>query len=198
MRYVLCHGFGFSDDYWNNLLRYLNGEIIFFRDGLTLDDNIDYVGIGHSLGFQKLNNSNISFKLLVGICGFLNFCGSEKNENQMRRKNLDKMIQMFTKNSELALATFYKSIGYQNKSHKKIAKRELIADLESMKHSYDFCNLNTIIINSTRDKIVPRSITEDNFAAHNKISINYIDCDSHMIGFDFCCDVLKIIQMVQQ
>ena len=70
--YLLAHGFGFTNDYWQNLIPLLDGNISFFNDH-NLDDSKTYIGLGHSLGFLKLNNSGLQFESLVALQGFLNY-----------------------------------------------------------------------------------------------------------------------------
>ena len=70
--YLLAHGFGFNNDYWKNLIPLLDGNI-YFLDDPNLDGSKVYIGIGHSLGFLKLNNSEFKFDALVALQGFLNY-----------------------------------------------------------------------------------------------------------------------------
>ena len=67
--YLLAHGFGFTNDYWQNLVPLLDGNIYFFDD-LDLDKDKTYVGIGHSVGFLKLNNSGLQFDALIACRKF--------------------------------------------------------------------------------------------------------------------------------
>ena len=67
MTYLLCSGFGFDNGYWKNLIPLLDGEYEFFDSSFEASERRDYVGIGHSLGFLKLNNSGIKFRISAAV-----------------------------------------------------------------------------------------------------------------------------------
>lgn len=192
--YVLSHGFGFSDKYWRNLVPLLDGEVVYFNKNLKTQTDKNYIGIGHSLGFSKLNNSEIKFRHLIGLQGFLNFCGSDRKMRLIRENNLNKLIQKFKIDCGNSLKNFYKICGYPFDIPKNINETELINELESMKLSNTHCGTKTTIIGSSADQIVPLSIIEDNFSNNNNIDIKYIDGVTHSLGFNnpaFVIDVIK-------
>jgi pimeloyl-[acyl-carrier protein] methyl ester esterase len=158
----------------------LDGEAVFFDENFTVDPNKHYIGIGHSLGFQKLNNSDIKFDFLIGLQGFINFCGSN---TIIRKKNLDRMIKMFEKDASWALKIFYDACQYNRPVPKEINKDERIKDLISMKKSYSYCGCSGLIIGSDVDKIVPMSVIEDNFRCIPNVVIKRINGIPHILGF---------------
>lgn len=194
-KYILCHGFGFSEQYWKNLIPLLDGEVIFFREGLQFKDNEDYIGIGHSNGFTKLNNSGINFKYLIGLQGFLNFCGGNPKMQLVRKSNLDKMIKNFKINTTEALKEFYKICGcHELEIPETVDQEYLINELELMKKSYLHCGVKTTIIGSSEDRIVPISLIEDNFINIEGVKIMCIDGIGHSLGFHNSEIVLKTIK----
>jgi pimeloyl-[acyl-carrier protein] methyl ester esterase len=179
--YLLCHGFGFSHEYWRNLTPLLDGDIVYFDKNFTAKRS--YIGIGHSVGFQKLNNSDIKFDYLIGLQGFVNFCGSAEESKKEREQNIDRMIKAFQTNALMSLKMFYNACGYEG-SIPETPVEELIEDLISMKKSYrcrDDCPV--LIIGSDDDEIVPMSIISDNFADLRNVTTEKINGVPHSLGF---------------
>lgn len=183
MRYLLCHGFGFTNTYWKNLIPLLDYEYEFWYKNFITSPGKIYIGIGHSIGFLKLNNSGIKFKALIGLQGFLNFCGTELNQKNIREKNLNRMIELCSQNPTNFLNFFHKTCGYLEETLEYPTKEELISDLNMMKHSYPHCKIPTLIIGSNSDKIVDPSILEDNFSNEKFVQLQYIDNVPHNLGY---------------
>lgn len=183
MHYLLCHGFGFTDEYWKNFTPLLDCEYEFWHKNFQPENEKSYVGIGHSIGFLKLNNSGIKFKALIGLQGFLNFCGNNQIRKNIREKNLNRMIELCSKTPEDFLRFFYKSCDYHENIPENISKYELISDLNMMKFSYSHCKVPTLIIGSHSDKIIEPSILEDDFNDEKSIQLKYIDDISHNLGY---------------
>jgi pimeloyl-[acyl-carrier protein] methyl ester esterase len=181
MTYLLCHGFGFSNEYWRNLVPLLDGEVVFFDD--NPDKNKRYIGIGHSVGFQKLNNSDFKFDCLVGLQGFINFCGNDPNAKKEREANLDHMLRVFSENAAKSLDFFYRVCKYPDPIPKNIDSDILLKDLKSMKESYRHCGCPTLIIGSRQDEIVPLSVIKDNFQNIQNANIEEINGVAHSLGF---------------
>lgn len=194
MRYLLCHGFGFSNGYWDNLLPYLDGEYEFWRDNFIVREGQAYVGIGHSLGFLKLNNSGIKFKALIGIQSFLNFCGNDPVRRKRLQKNLDRMIMQCKRDRDRLLEFFYSLCGYTGAGYTGLNRELLIADLLLMKNRYEHCGCPTLIIGSAGDAVVENWILQDDFAGHSNIKLRYIDHDHHTLGFDRPNEVFELIK----
>jgi pimeloyl-[acyl-carrier protein] methyl ester esterase len=190
--YLLSHGFGFSNEYWKNLIPLLNGDAVFFDENFA--KNRRYIGIGHSVGFQKLHNSDIKFDYLIGLQGFVNFCGSEEELKKVRKQNIDRMIKMFKINALTSLKIFHKSCGYEEPFSKNITVEKLVSDLESLKESYK-CRTDCpiLIIGSDEDKIVPPSIINDNFKHASNVKTEKINDFQHALGFFIAEKVLEKI-----
>lgn len=192
MTYLLCHGFGFSDDYWENLIPFLDDKYEFFDKHFKINTKKNYIGIGHSVGFLKLNNSGIKFDALIGLQGFLNFCGTVPAQRELLQKNLDRMISFFSKDTESSLKFFYKACGYEKEIPEKFSKDDLITDLQMMKLSFEHCGAPTLIIGSNEDKIVEKSILEDNFK--NRFQLEFINGVNHTLGFSQPKEVFELIK----
>jgi pimeloyl-[acyl-carrier protein] methyl ester esterase len=181
--YLLRHGWGFSNEYWRNLVPLLDGDIVFFDDDYKIDKTKRYIGIGHSVGFQKLNNSGINFDFLVGLQGFLNFCGSEPSEKKLREENIDRLGKMLVADAVQTLKTFYDACRYPDPVPENISVDDLAADLLSMKKSHAHCGRPTLIIGSDEDQIVPMSIINDNFDRMPNVVVEEINGVVHSLGF---------------
>ncbi|MDR3151596.1 MAG: alpha/beta hydrolase [Holosporaceae bacterium] len=181
MIYLLCHGFGFSNEYWRNLAPLLDGDVVFF--GNNFDESAKCVGIGHSIGFQKLNNSGIKFDFLIGLQGFTNFCGNNRDLKKIREKNLDYLIGMLEKDPRKTLKFFYDTCRYPDEIPENIAVGDLATDLVNMKKSYDHCGCPTLVIGSDQDEIVPTSILDDNFRDKKNVIVEQINGAYHSLGF---------------
>ena len=184
MTYLLCHGFGFNNSYWDNLIPLLDDEYEFFDANFKMSSEKNYVGVGHSLGFLKLNNSGVNFRALVGLQGFLNFCGSEPGHRKILQKNLERMMKECEKNPTRFLKFFHKLCGHDRQFDlQNFSKENLINDLKIMRNSYKHCGSPTLILGSHEDKIVEDMILKDNFENKKNIRLRYIDGVNHTLGF---------------
>lgn len=196
--YLLCHGFGFTQDYWRNLAPLLDGDIAYFCETFV-DEGRRYVGIGHSIGFLKLNNSNVKFDYLVGLQGFVNFCGTEDKLKKIRQKNVDRMIKTFETDAVRSLRMFYNACGHQGSMPKSVDSENLISDLKSMKHAYE-CRSDCpiLIIGNDDDEILPPSILNDNFDHVSNAEIRKINGVSHLLGFKKADEVANEISLLRK
>ncbi len=180
--FILAHGFAFSDDYWHLLKNLLPGEVLFYQKNMATDSDANYVGVAHSLGFLRLNNSGIRFKYLFGLQGFLDFCGKTERLRRIRMQILDRMIRSFSKNYEEGLREFYARCSYTGETPLHLSKEALLDDLESLKKAYPHCGVSTMIIASEDDPIVPRRVVEDNFLALPQVEIKFTENCRHTMG----------------
>jgi pimeloyl-[acyl-carrier protein] methyl ester esterase len=192
-RYVLAHGFGFSNDYWNNLAPLLDGYVHYLGD-LDIDSDLEFIGIGHSLGFLKLNNSSLKFKRLIGLQGFLNYCGDSGRLRRIIEPKLDELIARFTKDSRSGLREFREACGYTNASHNS-QPHEYMADLMIMKNRYIHCGARTTIIGTETDVIVPKLLIMDNFQDLQNVDIRILNIPvNHTLGFHNPEAVIELIR----
>lgn len=220
MTYLLCHGLGFTNDYWKNLIplmsnAYNGAKFAFFDEHFCLVPNEDYIGIGHSIGFLKLNNykmnhSLVKLKALIGLQGFLNFCGTLQPYRSERLKTIDKMISICSKDYQKFLIFFHKVCGYSTEADEvfpylEISKEKLIEDLKLMKNAYKHCGIPTLIIGSFEDSIVGPYILRDNFVNRTKpttekvdnflpIHLRFVKGINHTLGYSKSGEVFKIIR----
>lgn len=197
MNFVLSNGFLFNNNFWVNLSPLLNGNIIFFNDKKSLKKQLKskekLVGIGHSLGFLKLNNSGIEFDHIVGLGGFLNFCGSNERMKDIRKSELQKMILSFENDKINAIKDFYLNYDYNcDEKNYNISIEEILKDLEYMKYPHKHSGINTTIISGINDKTVPYSIIKDNFTGINNVCIKLIE-EGHLLGLRSANLVANII-----
>ena len=180
--YLLAHGFGFTNDYWQNLVPQLNGNIHFLSDP-NLDKEKTYIGIGHSLGFLKLNNSGLKFEALVALQGFLNFCGSSVRMQKIREAGIAKVRDRVLTNKNESLRQFRTFCGYDKEVKTDIPLQILLDELKMMENRYEHCGVKTLVIGSADDVIVPMSIINDNFSKLSNTTILQLDYAKHALGY---------------
>ena len=196
MTYLLCHGFGFTHEYWKNFAPLIcDADVEFFDENFVPDLHKTYVGVGHSLGFLKLNNSRIKFRALIGLQGFLNFCGTNPTQKKLLQKNLDRMIFAFKKDLKHSLEFFYNFCGYDGAIPDNLSVEKLISELEMMKSSFYHCKAPTLIIGSYDDPVVEKNILIDNFQNKNQITLKFLDNAKHSLGYQKSKEVFDMIQI---
>ncbi len=192
--FLLCHGFGFTNAYWNNLVPLLDGDFEFFDEYFCPISDKNYVAIGHSLGFLKLNNSGIKFRALIGLQGFLNFCSNNPKTNKLLQKNLDRMISAFERDPKQSLAFFYKLCGYDGEIPYDISCKKLVKDLQMMKSSFAHCEIPTLIVGSEDDRVVEKNVLLDNFQNDDLISLKFLNGVNHTLGYAKAKETFALIQ----
>lgn len=180
--YLLAHGFGFTNDYWQNLVPQLNGNIHFLSDP-NLDKEKTYIGIGHSLGFLKLNNSGLKFEALVALQGFLNYCGSSVRMQKIREAEIAKVRNRVITNKNESLRQFRTFCGYDKEVITDIPLQILLDELKMMENRYEHCGVKTLVIGSADDVIVPMSIINDNFSNLKDVTILQLNTGRHALGY---------------
>ncbi len=178
--YVLSHGFGFDHNYWGSLIPLLDSDYIFFDKINTIDKNVNYVGIGHSVGFQKLNNSHIPFKALIGLQGFIDFCANDAERIAVLNQ-VESLLQ--SSSIEKFLPFFYKACGYVGEVDAKYDKNDLLQDINEMRTSYKYCDVPGLILYSHDDKIVSYDVINNNFSKEQNVDIRCLDNCSHSMGY---------------
>jgi pimeloyl-[acyl-carrier protein] methyl ester esterase len=181
--YILAHGFGFTHDYWQHLTPLLDGNIYYF-DGKNMDAGREYIGVGHSLGFLKLNNATLNFSHLIGLQGFLDFCGRKNSLQKIIEPQLDEAIENFSSNPKIALKNFYEMCGYFGDIPGNISRETLLFELKMMKKFYSHCGVKTLILSTSNDVVVPTAIIGDNFSAIDGVSVKILNLEiKHTLGF---------------
>ena len=194
--FIFAHGFGFSNQYWSNLLPYFQKEEwCFFDSSQKQIYGKKYIGIGHSLGFAQLCSSGMKFECLIGLHGFLNFLGNQPALRAVRKRALDKMICDFQNDHINSLEKFHATCGYafdsKNSGQNNIApastvpsKIDLLKTLHLLNDTFCFSHQpqKTVILGANDDKIVPISIQKDNFAHMPNISMKFVPTANHCLG----------------
>lgn len=199
------HGLGFSNRFWCNLLPFFQGyqcfavEEHYFNDGVTTGPNHEnkdfHVAIGHSLGFWKLCHTAPKANYLIGINAFTHFLGKERRLYDVRHSEYATFKSHFHKQPTHTLKNFYTRCGVKNHhvDFSTINVPAIAKDLDLLARPVELNNASKVlVINSTDDPIVPKSITDDNFI-HTKAEIHYLDKGKHALGYQYAKEVAQII-----
>ena len=193
--FVFCHGFGFDTHFWHRLEPYFSQEkcsfieLGYFKNPMS-NPNIQeesLIGIGHSLGLSKLLSMDIHFDSLIGLNSFINFLGFDQILREKRRKELKALYSSFLKDPNSMLMNFYIRCGvselieytdFSNLDHELIA-----SDFQWLEKEYKLLQVPILILSACDDRVVPESITLDNFSKHSHVKIESIMDAGHGLGF---------------
>lgn len=192
--FVFCHGFGFEPNFWQHLKPFFNQAAMFDIDLGYFDQDqqpelsatdTEWIGIGHSLGFIKLLESNIPFKALIGLNAFVNFIGQDEQLKKRRTIELKALRKQFKSSPKQALAAFYQRCGLSN--HKPPTKpmhiERILQSLEHLSQQHRPVNhITTLIIGSQDDVVVPESLIHDNFLNTTNTEIIMLSKGGHALG----------------
>lgn len=200
--FIFSSGFGFTQKYWQFLApRFQEDEIVYFEEHIPssfgTDRNIEYIGIGHSLGFLKLVQSNINLKYLIGLNAFTHFLGKGHFLFKKRKREYDIFKANFQNNPRLTMQKFYKNCGSAEyeENFNDLNIENLVKDLNLLESYIDINrNCPIMIVNSTDDNIVPEEITRDNFAANNNLTRCLLAHGGHMLGYRNSEEIFKLIK----
>ena len=204
---VFSHGFGFDKSFWHNLIPYFQESneynIMVLDHGYFSDTfnpkqiynstNTKYIGIGHSLGLNKLLFLKINYECLIGINCFINFLGNDLILKAQREKEYILFKKSFEKNPILTLKQFYSNcltgaiknhatpesiLKFRNDFKEKfipdqklINAQKLLSDIELLPHIQEI-KIPTLVINSNDDIIAPKILTNDNFSTVDNVAEN--------------------------
>lgn len=207
---IFCHGWGTHSDFWQNLLPYFSKfNIICWNMGyfgsyeqilppIEKLKNSTLIGVGHSLGFIQLLLSKLPFDFLISLQGFNNFLGNDEILFCQRRKELLALQRSFSQNYTQTLYTFYNNALLSKCIDLKKYKPNILRLKNDLKllHNNFFIPVNTKIlaIGSSKDKIVPMNLINDNFCTHKNIKIISYAHNGHNLGFYHCATIAKNIQ----
>jgi pimeloyl-[acyl-carrier protein] methyl ester esterase len=189
--FVFCHGFGFNSHFWDNLAPYFANEKCSFIDlgyFKNPSSKIEFhgekiIGIGHSIGFQKLLELNIDFDCLIGLNSFTDFLGTDPSLRTKRQIELKALEQNYIKNPRNSLEAFYKTCKIKFNEYTELDLDLLLSDLKSLNLKINIPDIPILIMATDKDPIVPRQIIEDNFAHRSNVEIDMLNNDSHVLGF---------------
>ena len=205
---IFCHGWGGTINFWNNLknifdlnlaTNYLNISTFFLDLGyfgnpidsipfeLLDDPELEFIGIGHSLGLIKLLNLNIKFKALIGLQSFINFLGIDLKLRVLRTKALNLLIKNFALDPLATLENFYRTIGFNNfrfNQQLQLDQFRLQKDLNLLSLEVQLkSNIPILIIGAKDDIIVPPALLLDNFSNYSSVEIKMLSDGGHGLGF---------------
>lgn len=179
--FILAHGFGFNDRFWDPLLPFLKGRILYYpKDPVPSDQEV--IGIGHSLGFFQLNQLQVSWKSLICIQGFLNFCGNDERLRKARIRALQNFKTAFLQDSIKTLDMFYQQCG--NISVKIQNHHASKNDLDLMFENSVACLAPIHVLATANDPIVTFRLIQDNFSRISNVSIQvFKNIPGHLLGY---------------
>lgn len=192
--FVLASGFTYSNNYFDEIIKFLPEKSYVFYEGQTINQsNKVTIGIGHSLGFLKLNNSKIKFDYLIGLGGFINFCGDDSRLHNIRKKFLIDMIKKLQLNPQDTILGFQQQCGFCPYSSENKKYEEMLNEINLFFDKHTLINNSKIlIIGALDDKIVPKIIIEENFNKFSNVCIKFIN-GLHCIGIQNAKQVADLI-----
>lgn len=180
IHFVLGNGWSCPDDIWDLLLPYVeDSSWSFLGQEVNLPEDKILVGLGYSLGFQKLLLANMPFSAYIGLHAFINFLGNDSALSSERRQELEAMIKYFQIYPQETVKTFHQKVGFSSSREYSHCAESLLGDLFLMRTSVSIPSVPTMIISANDDHIVPPSIIENNFRAHQNCQIIYKDKGGH-------------------
>jgi pimeloyl-[acyl-carrier protein] methyl ester esterase len=194
--FVFCHGWGYDPSFWDNLKPYFGGhQCIFWDLGYfgpndlpmpALSSSIQWVGVGHSIGFLKLLNTPFPWYRLIGLQGFLNFQGISHSLKRKRARYLVKLQNHFEAGPTITLSKFHKICGNKDMQafYPMVNRVTLLKDISLLATMHQLReNLPCLILGSEDDLIVTKELINDNFGQHNQVQILMHNKGSHTLGF---------------
>lgn len=189
--FVFSHGWGFDSSYFDSLSQLLidhpqiHWESNYFKNDepyQPFPEKEMWIGIGHSLGFQKL--LEYPFQGLISLSGFNRFCVHQPGQEGTLLRVLDKMINSFQDHPRKVLENFWRKCGIATLEKRFINKENLLEDLKLMKSIQENITLDVPILNlyNIDDPIVPKALSLQifkNCSQLTKISFNGKD---HLLG----------------
>lgn len=216
LSFVFCHGWGFNPHFWQPLQAcFKNTECHFinlgYEDGQDitplslLSPDVTYIGVGHSLGLTKLLKLPLQYRALIGLQAFVNFLGFDRDLHVKRRRAWSLMCQNFQICPQKTLDHFYQtcfdSSQDQHASDLKLTLprfERLNQDLQGLSDAHSLpCDIPTLILGTTHDKIVPPALIYDNFASVKNVHLDFYPADGHCLGYHHSIIVAeKIVDFV--
>ena len=168
-----------------------DGDQTDFKTSLPTSAEVNYIGIGYSLGLMKLLSLPLKFKALIGLQSFINFLGFDPILAAKRRCTLNTMCENFRTNPQLTLNQFYKTCAGNANAFEKQKIHLISPNFQKLNQDltmlYTSCSLPLdiplLILGTARDKIVPPELIYDNFAKVKNVQIHFYDTGGHILGY---------------
>lgn len=201
---IFCHGWAGDRNFWNHLsswfaknssnilgtvfldLGYFGEPCLNLPKDLQQSENINFIGIGHSIGLIKLLSLNIKFKALIGLQSFINFLGNNSVLRKKRTIELAALKKQFNINPIDTLKNFYKlaNLNVNIDKYNCLNKNRLIEDLDLLFLDFKLDQTTPLlIIGAIDDVIVPSELILDNFGNLDYVTIDMLDFGQHSVGY---------------
>lgn len=131
------------------------------------------IGIGHSLGFAKLLELNLSFDRLISLGGFTRFCQTDDFKAGTPRRVLQRMQAKFQSHPQHVLTDFQISCGYTSPHlpGESINEQALHADLlKLMTVAFPLPSIPCLAIAGLTDQVCPLSQQQSLFSTVKTVS----------------------------
>lgn len=191
---VLACGFGFTNDYWEPFIKKCPWKVRFLNEIIDFPQQQTWIGVGHSLGFFRLNQHIKSFKKLVSLQGFSNFLGYDTRLHAIREVYLKRMIAHFKKNPLIARSDFYEKCDYKGPFPAFPEGYSWDHDLQCLKNEFLLPDIPLFVIGGGKDNVVPMTLLEDNFSHYTHVTLKKIESASHVLGYTHVDEVLDLLR----
>lgn len=204
--FILCHGFGFTPHFWSRLINDLGPERCTVLDlgyythsisPLYIPKAQRYVGIGHSLGLQKLYALSIPYSVCIGLNGFVDFLGACPKIRAHRTKELKALRYSLCQDVKATMTQFILRCGAKSilrfidlgSAHLS----RLLNDLDAFMQPCALpTHYPTHIISAKNDPIVPRSLHGASLA----VSTIEMAKGRHSLGWSYSRSMFHLIQRI--
>ncbi len=192
-QFLFIHGWSMTPVFWGPLQEHFKNSVAFDLgywgedpEKLKLDPEIQWIGIGHSLGFQKLLSFNLNFKALIGLQAFNNFLGQSLELQKIRRGQWQSLRQKFKIDPLSTLHSFHERAGLAKiiEPNLPLNFERLWQDLQSLEQDFILPTpIPIYILASQNDPIVPHELIRDNFSDKANVKIDFHAQGQHALGF---------------
>jgi pimeloyl-ACP methyl ester carboxylesterase len=186
--FIFCHGWSMQPSFFYELAAALSlSECIHWDRGYAGERNCphptssekEWVGIGHSQGFNHLAQSGFPFKGLIGLSAFSHFLGRDPELASQRAPILTGFQQNFRRSPKETIADFWKN-GQLDACPFEPNIANLEEDLNRLGSRVSVMpSIPTLIISAKGDPIVPPDLIQDNFKEIETVEIILLPTSGH-------------------
>lgn len=201
LTFIFCNGFGSDYTYWIHLVpKFLNYNCIMLSENYfdqptvrvpdlkPLLEGKYLVGVGHSLGYEKLcllqsEYNFIKLKKIVSIEGFSRYLGHEYLYQCLRKPPLEFMKMCYAANPLSTLLWFQMFCGqFPPLVPPSVNYKLFYDDLNLLDDGIPSPEIPHLVLSSIDDPVIPFYIIEDNFRKLNDVEIIYTKGTGHLLG----------------
>lgn len=204
--FLFFNGFGSDYSYWNDLSPYFRNyncimlsENYFEPNSGKSDEKVlqqlekllkdkHTVGVGHSLGYQKLcllqqKHPFVKLDKIVSVCGFSRYLGNDPILRPHRKAPLEMMKNSYAMNTFGTLMWFQMFCGQDIPIFPSAVNENLLlGDLKLLDDGVAPPDIPHLVLSSIDDYIIPFYIVEDNFRRLPDVEILYTENTGHLLG----------------